>query len=134
MDGPPGQGHNGKIEWEHKMNQRRECARADLGSETPRLTPKPFGRALCHESLVPEGHSTIAQRFNAGWESITELVPKGRPNFSPFLPSLRDLLGSFDVIPSVETLGYSHSSLRDGGKLLSHFGSRSILEVTRLTQ
>jgi hypothetical protein len=103
------------------MNQRRECPGADLGGETQRITPKPFGRPHYHGHgrFVPEGHSTIAQRFNAGWESIVAQVPKGRPNFSPILPSLRDLLSSVDRFPSVSisTLGYFHSSLRESGKI-----------------
>jgi len=103
------------------MTPTPECAGADLGKETQRVAPRPFGRVLYHESLVPEGQSTIAERFNGGWESITAQVPKGRPNCSPVLLSLRDLLGSFHLFPSVETLGYFHSSLRDGGKLQNRF-------------
>src|SRR5262249_9645377 len=61
---------------------------------------------------VPKGKSTIAQRFNAGWRELAGRVPKGRLNSG----SVSRPFGTYDfptVPPSVETLGYFHSSLRD---------------------
>jgi hypothetical protein len=60
---------------------------------------------------VPEGQTTIAQRFNAGWAQPQESVPKGRLTAAD--SAVPSGLGRFDHNPSVETLGYSQPSLRD---------------------
>jgi hypothetical protein len=64
---------------------------------------------------VLEGPPRIAQRFNAfqRWVWTPEgLSPEGRADSAPIQPSLSGL-GTTNVFPSVETLGYSHPSLRD---------------------
>src|ERR1041384_631391 len=67
----------------------------------------PFGNS---EMNVPEGQMKIAQRFNAGTYATAEQVPKGRliDGATPYnvQPSLRDA-NCFDVLPGVETPGYS---------------------------
>ena len=48
--------------------------------------------ALYCFALVPEGHSTIAQRFSVGIDGRSGTVPKGRlRNATRIQPSLRDL-------------------------------------------
>ena len=60
----------------------------------------------------------IAQRFNAGSRASEGKVPKGRLRSGRVQPSLRDS-SSVRPSPSVETLGYSRLSLRDGTQNIS---------------
>ena len=64
---------------------------------------------------VPEGHPRIAQRFNAGWASAIGVesrrdgrnsLPNRRACFRPF-----GACSGWFVLPTVETVGYSHSPL-----------------------
>ena len=65
---------------------------------------------------VLEGPPRIAQRFNVvstlGVDARGLKSPEGTADSAPIQPSLRDLVPP-NLFPSVETLGYSHSSLRD---------------------
>ena len=63
-------------------------------------------------TAVPEGQSRIAQRFNAGKLTAKEHVPKGRLNHPEVSRPFGTRCPPFPG-PSVETLGYSHASLRD---------------------
>jgi len=69
--------------------------------------------------FVPEGHPTIARRFNAGSSREYRQVPEGRLRWLPivpeFQPSLRDSYKP-DSNPGVETPGYCRVSLRDRGR------------------
>src|SRR6476646_3478659 len=71
------------------------------------------------QRCIPKGWLIIAQPFKVGLAVRISKVPKGRlnrlaPEFSrdSSQPSLRDF-ADFGVGPKVETLGYSHKSLRD---------------------
>jgi hypothetical protein len=70
---------------------------------------------------VPEGHLTIAQRFERWVRSIEyHLVPKGRPKSLRTQPSLRDSnVRRRD--PGVETPGYSRMSLRAKRYATTHY-------------
>ena len=62
---------------------------------------------------VPEGHPTIARRFNAGENPDSCTSPAGTAETAR-QPSLRDS-GHMQCGPGVETPGYSRLSLRDAG-------------------
>jgi hypothetical protein len=70
----------------------------------------PFERGC--KAVVPEGPGRIAQRFNAGSDATRLLSPKGTAGNWLVQPSFRDLRRCRPN-PSVETLGYCRSSLRD---------------------
>ena len=65
------------------------------------------------QALAPEGLSKIARRLNAGTGATTARSPAGTAEDGLIQPSLRDSRLPARA-PSVETLGYCHSSLRDG--------------------
>jgi hypothetical protein len=82
---------------------------------------------------------TIAQRFNAGrGQSCVAPVPKGRLNPSsagrvPFRPALGRPFGTWGHLtakPSVETLGYSRTSLRDNDRRPGQGNLRKGLPLT----
>jgi hypothetical protein len=75
------------------------------------MTANPNAFRKFVQQFVPEGHRTIAQGFNAGWNESTESHPEGTAE-SPVLPtglqpSLRDWIPR-SLVPGVETPGYSH--------------------------
>jgi hypothetical protein len=70
------------------------------------LTPLGFEREgpfHCFGPFVPEGHSTIAQRFSVGIHGQSKKVPKGRlRNATGMQPSLRDLEGVTPFDPTLK--------------------------------
>src|SRR5260370_18319088 len=63
---------------------------------------------------VPEGHATIAQRFNVGLISSEISSPEGTVETArepSAVPS--GLTNDYLSLPNVETLGYCRASLRD---------------------
>jgi hypothetical protein len=77
----------------------------------------PRSQTECRWGVVPEGHSTIARRFNAGEARKGGSRPEGTIEKSPGCqPSLRDGPALLCRTPGVETPGYSRMSLRDRGQ------------------
>src|SRR5437016_7325154 len=81
------------------------------------------------QSPVPEGHATIAQRFNLGSISAGISSPEGRAETArdpSAVPS--GLTTIYLVLPNVEieTLGYCRASLRDEGTNLSGVGAQAL--------
>ena len=93
------------------------------------------------ETSVPEGHATIAQRFNVGGLAGKDnLVPKGRLRALRHMPRQihclwrntafhsklvselsavpSGLMVPLALVPNVETLGYCQESLRDEDEML----------------
>src|SRR5712691_2373783 len=71
------------------------------------------------QSPVPEGHATIAQRFNVGLISNERSSPEGTAETArepSAVPS--GLTTGYLVLPNVETLGYCRASLRDEEQIL----------------
>src|SRR6266702_309570 len=71
------------------------------------------------EIPVPEGHATIAQRFNVGLMSRERSSPEGTaetPREPSAVPS--GLTIAYLRLPNVETLGYCRASLRDEEQIL----------------
>ena len=69
---------------------------------------------------VPEGHATIAQRFNVGFMSSERLSPEGTAESArepSAVPS--GLTTGYLSLPNVETLGYCRASLRDEEQILA---------------
>ena len=63
---------------------------------------------------VPEGHATIAQRFNVGFIDSERSSPEGTAETArepSAVPS--GLATDYRSLPNVETLGYCRASLRD---------------------
>src|SRR2546421_12832544 len=75
---------------------------------------------MANAELVPEGHATIAQRFNVGLISAQMIKSRrdGRNGDRMPQPSLRDWTAICLVLPDVETLGYCRPSLRDDDQIL----------------
>src|SRR6266478_9294625 len=72
------------------------------------------------QSPVPEGHATIAQRFNVGLMSSERLSPEGTAESArepSAVPS--GLTAGYLSLPNVETLGYCRASLRDEEQILA---------------
>ena len=75
------------------------------------------------KSPVPEGHATIAQRFNVGLISSDRSSPEGtaetahEPSAVPL-----GLIAGYLSLPNVETLGYCRASLRDEEQILLVLG------------
>src|SRR5437879_3437781 len=72
------------------------------------------------QTPVPEGHATIAKRFNVGSISAGSSSPEGTAEMArdpSAVPS--GLTTIYLVLPNVETLGYCRASLRDEGTNLS---------------
>ena len=66
------------------------------------------------QSPVPEGHATIAQRFNVGLIGSERSSPEGTAETArepSAVPS--GLTTGYLSLPNVETLGYCRASLRD---------------------
>ena len=71
------------------------------------------------QSPVPEGHATIAQRFNVGLISSERSSPEGTAETArdpSAVPS--GLPTGYLSLPNVETLGYCRASLRDEKQIL----------------
>jgi len=71
------------------------------------------------QSPVPEGHATIAQRFNVGLISSERSSPEGTAETArdpSAIPS--GLPTGYLSLPNVETLGYCRASLRDEKQIL----------------
>ncbi len=72
------------------------------------------------QSPVPEGHATIAQRFNVGLMSSERLSPEGTTESGrepSAVPS--GLTTGYLSLSNVETLGYCRASLRDEEQILA---------------
>src|SRR5260370_3999534 len=70
-------------------------------------------------SPVPEGHATIAQRFNVGLISSERSSPEGTAETArepSAVPS--GLTTGYLSVPNLETLGYCRASLRDEEQFL----------------
>lgn len=67
-------------------------------------------------SIVPEGHSRVARRLNAGFCRVMNESREGRLNNAFFSRPSRDSI-SRSSFPGVQTPGYSHPSLRDKTRL-----------------
>ena len=98
----------------------------------PASRPMPLGlcagpeseQTISAEDPVPEGHVTIAQRFNVGTGVIRRTSPEGTadrwrhsivgPN-SAVPPGLISRSVFVPTLKRVETLGYSRTSLRQNG-------------------
>ena len=75
------------------------------------------------KSPVPEGHATIAQRFNVGFISCDRSSPEGTAETArkpSAVPS--GLTTGYLSLPNVETLGYYRASLRDEEQVLVALG------------
>jgi len=72
------------------------------------------------QSLLPKGVTLIAQCLSFGLGAGVEVSPEGTADRARigFQPSLRDLRANFVGQPKAEALGYCHTSLRDGVKIL----------------
>src|SRR6266446_8041924 len=71
------------------------------------------------QSPVPEGHATIAQRFNVGLISSERSSPEGTAETArepSAVPS--GLTTGYLSVPNLETLGYCRASLRDEEQFL----------------
>ena len=106
------------------------------GFAIDRLGAMPFGDSS--GPLSRRDTTTIAQRFNAGTgQSCVAPVPKGRliPSSAgrvPFRPALGRPFGTWGPMtakPSVETLGYSRTSLRDNDRRAGQGNSRKALRL-----
>jgi hypothetical protein len=87
-----------------RLRLQRHARRANLERPNGPL----FEEGARRNQMVPEGQPKIAQRFNAGFATELNKVPKGRLKSAELVrPSLRDLTFHHSQ-PSVETLGYSH--------------------------
>ena len=78
------------------------------------------------KSPVPEGHATIAQRFNVGLISGERSSPQGMAETArapSAVPSGRTT--GYLSLPNVETLGYCRASLRDEEQILLALSSSS---------
>ena len=64
---------------------------------------------------IPKGFLGIAQRFSVGKCPTIGLVPKGRLTLAPSFSRPFGTASFWSRPPNVETLGYSHMSLRDTG-------------------
>jgi len=62
--------------------------------------------------MVLEGPAENSPAFQRWVWTPEGLSPEGTADSAPIQPSLRDLVTT-ELFPSVETLGYSHPSLRD---------------------
>src|SRR5438034_11637461 len=89
--------------------------------------------ALNRQSSVPEGHATIAQRFNVGLISMARSSPEGTAETArepSAVPS--GLTTAYLSLPNVETLGYCRASLRDEEQALVALPGSTAIELTHL--
>ena len=78
------------------------------------------------QSPVPEGHATIAQRFNVGFIGSERSSPEGTAETARDPSAVPSGLNHiFLVLPNVEieTLGYCRASLRDEEQILIGLGA-----------
>jgi hypothetical protein len=87
---------------------------------------------------APEGHATIAQRFNVGTGVLRRTSPEGTADGSSDLTRPPDLSRPFGtylelaVRPNVETLGYYQASLRDELRNSDAIGQKCPLSAKRV--
>jgi hypothetical protein len=88
---------------------------------------------------APEGHATIAQRFNVGTGVLRRTSPEGTADGSSDLTRAPDLSRPFGtyldlaVRPNVETLGYYQTSLWDELRNSDTIEQKSLRTAKRVT-
>src|ERR1051326_690462 len=98
--------------WRSGAASARSLAAAKPWQPSSRLAPEPHSMKMNNApGPSPKGTSENNPAFQGCVSPGLKLSPKGTGENLP-QPSLRDLSNNRD--PSVETLGYSQSSLRDG--------------------
>lgn len=105
MDDPPGQESYREIEKGNLLNISPKGAMTDNRHIRVEFTPIFLPNRQDPEKFVPEGHSTIAQRFNAGVRIENDTSPEGTAE--PFVHSAvpSGLVGASDSLPSFENAG-----------------------------